>query len=112
MENKELSTKNIAIINGRQTIFCDGLLAFVKNSGKLEYIREYRRGDTVYCKVKRKGESIPTKRSFSLEEAKTAGLIEKDIWKKYPRQMMRMRARYFAIRDAFTEYYSLYYSLK
>ena len=95
--------KNISVINGRPTLWGDALLAVVKSSGLLEYCKEWQEDDTAYCEVKRKGESIPTKCSFSLEDAKKANLTGNPTWVKYTNRMLKMRARAFALRDAFPD---------
>jgi hypothetical protein len=56
------------------------------------------------CTVKREGRSDPVTRSFSIEDAKRAGLWQKPgPWKDYPKRMLTMRARAFALRDAFPD---------
>ena len=72
--------KNISVINGRPTIWGDGLLGIVKSSGKLEYCKEWQEDDTAYCEVKRRGESLPTRCLFSIEDAKKANLTGKSTW--------------------------------
>lgn len=96
--------KNISVINGRPTLWGDGILAVVKSSGLLEYCKEWQEDDTAYCEVKRKGESLPTKCSFSLEDAKKAKLTGKATWTQYTNRMLKMRARAFALRDAFPDF--------
>jgi hypothetical protein len=38
-----------------------------------------------------------------MEDAKRAGLLGKDNWKNYPRRMLQMRARSWALRDCFSD---------
>jgi hypothetical protein len=52
--------------------------------------------------VKRKGQKEQV-RTFSYEDAQRAGLVKKDNWVKYPRRMLQMRARAFALRDVFPD---------
>lgn len=95
------SLQNIAVINGRPSIWGDAALALVKKSDDFEWIKEWLDGDTAYCQIKRKGEDAVT-RSFSWEDAKRAGLTEKSgPWKTYPKRMLQMRARSWAVRDVF-----------
>jgi len=96
---------NISVINGRPSIWGDAALALVKASGKLEYIKEYFEDDnTAVCEVKRKDEPVAVIRKFSLEDAKQAGLLNKGgTWKQYPKRMLQMRARSWALRDAFPD---------
>lgn len=95
--------QNIAVINGRPSIWGDAVLALVRGSGLLDYINEEVDGDVASCTVKRVGED-PVTRTFSMEDAKTAGLAGKQgPWQQYPKRMLQMRARGFAIRDVFPD---------
>jgi hypothetical protein len=96
--------QNIAVINGRPSLWGDAVIALVRASPLCEGIRE--EFDTAQmiatCIVKRRGEP-ETSRSFSLQDATKANLIGKDIWKAYPKRMLQMRARAFALRDVFPD---------
>lgn len=95
--------QNIAVINGRPSIWGDAMLALVRASGLLEYIHENPTDDGCTVKVKRKGEDEVV-RSFTLLDAKKAGLSGKaGPWTQYPKRMMQMRARSIALRDVFTD---------
>ncbi len=97
------SIQNIAVINGRPSIWGDLLIALVQNHPICEYIIEDRINDTALCKVKRRGEPEYTAK-FSIEDAKKAGLWGKSgPWTQYPDRMLQMRARTFAIRDKFAD---------
>ena len=101
--------QRIAVVNGRPTIWGDGALALVRASGLAERIVERIEGDgpvnwTAVCEVMRKGEAEPVIRTFSVEDAKRARLWGKaGPWTDYPRRMLQMRARAFALRDAFAD---------
>lgn len=101
--------QRIAVINGRPTIWGDGALALVKASGLCEAIDEWIEGDkpetwVAVCNVMRRGDLIPTERRFSVEDARRAKLWGKSgPWSDYPKRMMQMRARAFALRDAFPD---------
>lgn len=93
--------QNIAVINGRPTIWGDLALALVRNSGLIEYIDETDDGDTATCRVKRRGEPERIQK-FSMKDAARAGLANKEgPWKTYPQRMRQMRARSWALRDLF-----------
>lgn len=95
--------QNIAVINGRPSIWGDAMLAIVRGSGLLEYIKEDPTPEGCVCKVKRKGEDEAV-REFTLEDAKKAGLLGKQgPWQQNPKRMMQMRARAFALRDVFPD---------
>jgi hypothetical protein len=95
--------QNIAVINGRPSIWGDAMMAIVQSSPVCEYIKEWIKEGKAYCAVKRKGEDeyIYT---FSKEDAKVAGLLGKPgPWTQYPDRMLQMRARGFALRDKFSD---------
>lgn len=99
------SLQNISVINGRPSLWGDALLALVKKSNVCEYIQEEISPDgrSATCTVKRIGEPKAQQRSFSLEDAKLAGLLGKDNWRKYPKRMLQLRARAWALRDVFPD---------
>ena len=101
--------QRIAVINGRPTIWGDGALALVKASGLCEAIEEWIEGDDLHtwiavCNLIRKHDPVPVERRFSTEDAKRAKLWGKSgPWSDYPKRMLQMRARAFALRDAFPD---------
>jgi len=95
--------QNIAVINGRPSVWGDALLAIVRASPLCEYVREDVSDSGAICYVKRRGEP-EVSREFTVEDAKKAGLWSKSgPWAQYPKRMMQMRARAFALRDVFTD---------
>lgn len=98
------SVQNIAVINGRPSVWGDGLLAIVQSSPLCESITEwFDEQGTAHCTAVRVGEA-PHTVSFGDEEAKKAGLLGKSgPWTQYPKRMKQMRARGFALRDKFSD---------
>ena len=95
--------QSIAVINGRPSLWGDAMLALVKAHPAFEWIKEECDGNVAICTIKRRGEPEVVQ-SFSLEEAKRAGLTGKQgPWTQYPKRMLQMRARGFALRDAFPD---------
>lgn len=94
--------QNIAVINGRASVYGDAMLALVLSRPECEDVQETDDGATATCTVLRKGHK-PVVRTFSTEDAKLAGLAGKDLWRAYPKRMRQMRARGFALRDAFAD---------
>lgn len=95
--------QNIAVINGRPALWGDAVIALVRSSPVCEYIYETDDGTTATCRVKRRGEEEQV-RTFSMDDAKTAGLAGKSgPWSQYPKRMRQMRARAFALRDVFPD---------
>jgi hypothetical protein len=102
------SLQSIAVINGRPTIWGDAALALVQSSSQCVYVREYTDGDgdnlTAFCEVQRRGYPQPTVAKFSVADAKKAGLWGKaGPWSQYPGRMLGLRARGFALRNAFAD---------
>lgn len=110
------SLQNIAVVNGRPTLWGDSQLAVVRATGELEEFSEWYEvagkrvprnpsafddGTTAVCRVKRRGlEASET--AFSVADAKRAGLWGKaGPWSQYPARMLRFRARSFGLRDQF-----------
>ena len=102
------SLQSIAVINGRPTIWGDAALALVQSSPVCEYVREYLEGEgdnlTAVCEAKRQGYPTPSVSRFSGADAKKAGLWGKSgPWTQYPTRMLALRARGFALRNAFAD---------
>jgi hypothetical protein len=95
--------QNIAVINGRPSLWGDAIIALVRSSPLCEYVMESQTDAVATCRVKRRGEAEEV-RTFSMEDAKKAGLTGKTgPWTQYPKRMMQMRARAFAMRDVFPD---------
>lgn len=103
--------QNIAVINGKPSIWGDAALALVKAHPLCRGVTERIEGEgdqmRAVCIVKRAypdGEIEETVKYFSVENAKKAKLWGKQgPWTQYPERMLTMRARGFAIRDAFPD---------
>jgi len=104
------SLQSIAVINGRPSIWGDAALAVVSASAVCEYVTEEiedgKDGEALVaiCTAKRRGYPKPTVVRFTVGDAKKAGLWGKSgPWTQYPRRMLQLRARGFALRDAFPD---------
>ncbi|RXR28648.1 hypothetical protein [Sphingobium fluviale] len=96
--------QSIAVIGNNPSLWGDGALALVQASGLLVDMEETDDGNTATCRLVRVGRSTPIVRTFSMEEAKKAGLAGKaGPWTQYPARMRQMRARAFALRDGFSD---------
>lgn len=101
--NPMQALQSIAVINGRPSMWGDAVLGLVQSSGLLEAINEEIKDGVATCMMKRKG-MAPTVRTFSREDAKKAGLLDKQgPWKQYEARMLQMRARSWCIRDTFAD---------
>ena len=100
--------QNIAVINGKPSVYGDAMMALVQASAVCEDVEEFFEGEgtpnpVAVCIAKRKNRK-PVIAKFSVEDAKRAGLWAKQgPWSAYPKRMMQMRARGFALRDAFPD---------
>ena len=99
--------QNIAVINGRPSIWGDSAIALVRAHPDCASIQEGVDGEGEarhgWCEVTRRGEK-PQRRTFAVSDAKRAGLWGKSgPWTQYPDRMLQMRARGFAIRDVFPD---------
>jgi hypothetical protein len=100
--------QNISVINGKPSVYGDAALALVQASPVCEDIQEYMENEdtdtmVAVCVAKRKGRTPVTGR-FSIDDAKRAGLWGKQgPWVQYTKRMLQMRARGFALRDAFPD---------
>lgn len=99
--------QNIAVINGRPAVWGDAMLGLCRASEVCDDVVETFEGDgdklTAVCTAKRSG-CAPVTARFSVEDAKKASLWGKGgPWQQYPRRMLQMRARGFALRDAFPD---------
>lgn len=95
--------QNIAVINGRPAIWGDAALALISGRADCEDIVEEATETQATCTIKRKGKSAVV-RTFSMDDAKKAGLAGKQgPWTQYPKRMLQMRARSWAIRDCYPD---------
>jgi hypothetical protein len=100
--------QSVAVVNGRPSLWGDALPGLIISEPDCEGIDSPEPEGTdpekwvAVCTVLRRGRP-PVKRSFSKKDAETAGLWGQNTWKKYPKRMLMMRARAFAIRDAYPD---------
>lgn len=101
--------QNIAVIQGRPSLWGDAVLAVCQAHKDYEYCNEtLHRGEGdgenyAKCVVKRKG-ADPHEATFSVTDAKRAGLWgRKGPWTQYPQRMLAMRARSWALRNTFAD---------
>ncbi len=99
--------QNIAVINGRPSLWGDAVLALVLGHGSCEDVIEQYEGTgdqkKAVCIAKRRGREDKVG-EFSMADARKAGLLSKSgPWQQYPERMLKMRARAFALRDQFAD---------
>lgn len=103
------AVQGIAVVNGRPTLWGDQLAAAVKGSSvyggeRVEYIGAGDDAGVRFTTWRKGHEDEPTVETFSVRDAKRAGLWGKTgPWTQYPRRMLFNRARAFAYRTAFPD---------
>lgn len=112
--------ENIAVINGRASIWGDIGLALIQRSGLMEHFSEGFSGDiasgtlTAWVKMKRKGlNDKPTRKTFSMEDAISARLWDgmslaadkrqKSQWVLRPKAMLQWRCRWLVMHALFSD---------
>jgi rubrerythrin len=114
--------QSFAVVNGNARLWGDAPLALVKQSGLLEYHKEFIEGEIgadlnetpeevkAVCITKRKGDPEEKRTEFSVGDAVRADLWNKktfkgfdSVWMKYPKRMLAMRARALNLRDNFPD---------
>lgn len=96
------SLQSFAVVNGRPTLWGDGLMAVVRARGVK--VKEWLVGEAdemiAYCHVTRPDTGEEIERAYSVPDAKKAGLWGKQgPWQQHPKRMLQMRSRAFALRD-------------
>jgi hypothetical protein len=104
---------NIAVINGRASVWGDLALALVQVHPAYEWHKEWIEGTgdnrVALFQIKRRGQEAHTAK-FSVQQAKEAKLWQKrgyngqdTPWITHPERMLAMRARGFGLRDKFAD---------
>lgn len=93
----------VAVVNGRPAFYSEAVPALAESRGHIKHRKEWIEGEgdamTAHCEVTNARGDVYTQ-SFSMADAKRAGLAGKDTYKAYPQRMLMWRARSWAIRDA------------
>lgn len=97
------SLQSISVINGKPSMYGDSLLALCRKHPDFEDLIEEGDDKSATCTIKRRGQT-PVVKTFTIQQAQRAGLTSRSpVWKAYPERMLQMRARGFALRDAFPD---------
>ncbi len=103
--NPLLAVQNIAVINGKPSLYGDGVMALIQHPETESYEDGVDESDpnnlVAFCTVKRRGKTFH--RTFSQQDAMKAKLWGKNVWASYPKRMLLARAKGFAIRDAYAD---------
>lgn len=86
------SFRMIQIINGKPNVAADALVAAVRRSGLCASWRVVESTPTsCTIETKRVGEDEPERETFTMEDAQRAGLTRSEMYRKWPREMLRHR---------------------
>ncbi len=98
------SIRGVHIVQGRPVLAADTMMGLVLSSGLAEYFSCTESSATsVTFVTKRKGSPYEQKCTWSIEDAKRAGLHMKDNFRLHPRQMLAARAKAELARLAFPD---------
>jgi hypothetical protein len=90
------SMKNIYLVNGRLAIMSNALASLVKKSTKYDYQVKSLTDEEctiIFYRIKSDSEKeVLGTSTFTSKDAAKAGLINKDNWKSYPKNMLFARA--------------------
>ncbi len=97
--------RNIFMVNKQPVISGDAMLSLIYSSNLVKDYKQYyeAKEDKVIVTVSRKDNNITITSEFSMEDARKANLLDKPIWKQYPKRMLLYRARSYALRDCFPD---------
>lgn len=100
-----MSVNNLANINGCMAMDVMTMATLVYKSGLMVDKRETFDEETMTatCYVKRKGMESGETRTFSLADAKVAGLTSSAVWNNYTKDMLAKRALSRALRSVFPD---------
>lgn len=89
------SMASIYIVNGKLALMSKAMAALIKRSKIYDYKIDKFTEDECTITLLRKdseGTSELGKSSFTIKDAAKAGVVNKDVWKNYPRNMLFSRA--------------------
>ncbi|CAH0528451.1 hypothetical protein CTH30272_02136 [Allocatenococcus thiocycli] len=99
--------QNIAVVNGRPSVWGDGLRALIMSAPDLVSIDDGfdNHSMTAKCIIQRNinGNVVTFTGEFSQADAEHAGLWGRNTWKSYPKKMLEWRAFGFAARKAYAD---------
>jgi len=98
MKAKELNMpaleaiSHLYVVNQKVAIDSSGMLALILRSGLAKKIHFGGDGTSAWCEMERKDGVISFKYTFTIEDAKRAGLLSKESWQKYTKELLIARA--------------------
>ena len=98
MKAKELNMppleaiSHLYVVNQKVAIDSSGMLALILRSGLAKKIQFGGDGTSAWCEMERKDGVISFKYTFTIEDARRAGLLNKESWQKYTKELLVARA--------------------
>ena len=87
------SFRAVYIVSGKPVVSSDAMVAAIRRSGLCDSWRVIETtAERCTIETTRKGEQEPERETFTQDDAARAGLNRKDVWRQYPRDMLRHRA--------------------
>lgn len=103
------SMGSIYVVNGRLALASKAMAGLIKKSKKYDYV--IKKLDETECTIDIiNNDGVVGSTTFTFKDAAKAGLVNKDNWKNYPRNMLFARALSNACRFYCPEIISGYYS--
>lgn len=90
------------VIQGKPVLSADGMTAVCLQSPACEYFRVEGDNEKATAFTKRRGQPEQSC-TFTMDDAKRAGLTGKDNWRMYPGRMLKARAKANLARDVYPE---------
>ena len=97
-----MSLSKIAVINGRPSMASEAMRALVLSHGHEIWFDEKNTTKVTVC-GSRAGSDRVSRVTWTMDDAKRAGLAGKDGWRKYPRAYLTARATSELCRDIFAD---------
>lgn len=98
------SLRGIHVIQGRPVLSAQLIVALAKRSNFCEYFKLVEStAEKATYETRRAGDPSPTTLSYTIEEAKRAGLVGKDVWRNHPASMLRARCAAALARDVYPD---------
>jgi hypothetical protein len=98
------SLRTITVLNGRPVPSADGCVAAVTASCQCDYFREVETTDTFSTwETRRRGDAQPRQFTFTIDDARRAGLTQREHWRAYPKRMLAARAKKYLAQDTYPD---------
>lgn len=86
---------DLYMVNGKIAMSAKLIASFIKKSTKYDYHIDKMDNEECIISFFEKGKEAPVKvgeSTFTIKDAAKAGIVNKDVWKNYPKQMLFARA--------------------